>query len=123
MSGIDAEGDGGKRQDKRDSLFLSARLSIAGAPPVTARVRNLSAGGMLVELPAEASAGDAIEGDLRGVGAISGMIVWIRSGHAGIAFDDDVEPKLARTPTGAKTSTPAYYANAPVKRPALRPLR
>lgn len=108
------------RQDKRDSLFLSATVSVAGGTPVAARVRNLSAGGMLIDIAVPVTAGDPIEGNLRGIGAISGMIAWVGTGQAGIAFDDDVDPKLARTPTGAKTTTPAYFHSVPTKRPALR---
>lgn len=121
------EADSGKRQARRDSLCLSAQLSVAGAQTVVARIRNLSAGGMLVDLDVSAGAGvregDPVEGQLRGVGAFSGMVAWTAPGQAGIAFDEQIDPKLARTPIGAKATTPAYYLTAPTKRPAVRSSR
>lgn len=118
-----APADTGKRQDKRDSLYLTAQMSVAGGAPIDARVRNLSAGGMLVDITAPVAIDDLVAGDMRGVGAISGKIVWAADGRAGIAFDADIDPRRARTSTGAKTQLPAYFFNAPSKRPALRPLR
>lgn len=113
----------GKRQAKRDSLFLRARLSIAGDPPIDVRVRNLSAGGMLVDIDGLVTPGDAVEGELRGVGPISGMVARVAPRQAGIAFDEAIDPTRARTPTGARTMTPAYLMVAETKRPPLRTLR
>ena len=128
MNDTTDEADSGKRQEKRDSLYLSVQIEVAGRPPIATRVRNLSARGMLVDLPLEACAGDAVCGELRGIGTVCGMIAWVADGRAGIAFDEDVDPQLARTPTGAKTSTPAYYAPAyipvePARRPGVRARR
>jgi PilZ domain len=111
-----------KRQAARDSLFLSSEVTVVGARnPVTVRVRNLSPGGMMVDGNAIFHEGAAISADLRGIGAVAGRIAWIAEGRAGVAFDEEIDPKEARHPVGqTKTRT---YARPPVdytSRPGLK---
>lgn len=111
--------DSGKRQEPRDSLFLSVEISVSGRESVTTRVRNLSPGGMMVDMD-EAADGEAVVAEMRGVGRITGHVAWVAAGRVGIAFHADIDPLKARTSTGAKTQTPAYFLNAPVRRPGLQ---
>ncbi|WP_326524110.1 PilZ domain-containing protein [Sphingomonas sp.] len=88
-----------QRGGARDSLFLSARLVLpALAAPVTVRVRNLSPGGLMAEYSGRASIGDAVEVEVRGIGAIAGQVAWITEGRLGIAFETEVDPLRARKP-------------------------
>lgn len=85
----------------RDSLFLLAQLRVAGAAaPIPVRVRNLSAGGLMAELPGPIDADARIEVEVRGIGWVPGRIAWCTEGRAGIAFDRDIDPQAARKPVG-----------------------
>lgn len=94
----------------RDSLFLLADLTIedtGGQHKV--KVRNLSAGGMMVESDLEVTQGQSIVVNLRNIGPVRGEIAWARSGRFGVAFNRPVNPKLARKPVGtAADETPRY---------------
>ncbi len=85
----------------RDSLLLLATLT-AGGKQMQVRVRNLSAGGLMAELPDPVSNDAAVEIDLRGVGRVTGRIAWQTEGRAGIAFDRPIDPQRARKPVGMK---------------------
>ncbi|PKP91806.1 MAG: PilZ domain-containing protein [Alphaproteobacteria bacterium HGW-Alphaproteobacteria-16] len=95
-----------QRNANRDSLFLSAQLRVDGGPETTVRVRNLSAGGLMAEYAATAVSGAPVRVDVRGVGWVSGRIAWSAEGRIGIAFDRDIDPKLARKPVGTAQHTP-----------------
>lgn len=93
----------------RDSLFLLADLTVeATNEQHKVKVRNLSAGGMMVESDIEVSQGQRIVVDLRNIGPVRGQIAWVRSGRFGVAFDRSINPKLARKPVGAPAETPRY---------------
>jgi hypothetical protein len=89
---------GAQRQAERDSLFLRATLHVQGiASPIDVRVRNLSNGGMMVDGNSLMMPGQAVKTELRGIGPVTGMIAWVEAGRAGVAFDDMVDPKMARS--------------------------
>ncbi len=98
-----------QRLEVRDSLFLVAGLRIDGkGPSEQVRVRNLSAGGMMAELPTRAEAGTRVDVDVRGVGRIGGRVAWWTAGRVGIAFDELIDPMAARKPVGNGTKTPVF---------------
>jgi PilZ domain len=110
------------RNAARDSLFLSADLTVAGlAKPFSVRVRNLSEGGMMVDGHPAFAEGLQVSADLRGIGMVSGQVAWAMPERAGIAFDVAIDPKDARHPVGqTKTVT---YKRPPVdttSRPGLK---
>ncbi len=90
-----------RRNAARDSLFLSATICKVGASadgikPV--RVRNLSAIGMMADHDDRSAAGDKVVLSLRGIGSVDGTVAWVRNGRVGVAFDEQIDPKLARKP-------------------------
>lgn len=93
-----------QRTDARDSLFLVAKLAVAGLPPEQVRVRNLSAGGLMAEYPSLIEQGTAVAVELRGVGEVRGRIAWATDGRIGIAFEDAIDPMQARKPVGTRKS-------------------
>jgi hypothetical protein len=111
-----------QRQAERDSLFLSATIKVEGlAAPITVRVRNLSNGGMMIDGNTQLVPGQAVSTDLRGIGPVTGMIAWVEAGRAGVAFDDMVDPKMARSPS-VGSETPVVKAPKIVdRRPGLKP--
>jgi hypothetical protein len=102
---------GPARTAPRDSLFLLTSLSSAeGVALGKARVRNLSASGLMADCERAVPAGIRVTCDLRGVGQVSGTIAWSRDEKIGMAFDAPIDPQLARKPVSnpASPSVPDY---------------
>lgn len=99
-----------KRGMDRDSLLLKATLRF----PVSkdereVRIRNLSAGGLMAEVPVQVSRGEPVEINMRSIGWITGHIAWVTEGRIGIAFDHPINPKDARKPVGtSELELPGY---------------
>lgn len=99
------------RQVGRDSLFLMADLRVAGAGDEhRVKVRNLSGGGMMAEGHVKVTRGANLEINLRNIGWVGGVVAWIQENRFGIAFTEDIDPKIAREPIGSKqdSSTPRF---------------
>lgn len=96
-----------QREAARVSFFLGAMLRRDGKE-VFARVRNLSAGGMMIEADIGMARGDAIETELRGIGRVKGRVAWCRGGRMGITFDERIDPEQARKPVTGGASTPDF---------------
>ena len=97
----------------RDSLLLMARLRVAGHQPIDVRVRNLSAGGLMVELPYPIASEGEVEVEVRGIGWVTGRIAWQTEGRAGIAFDREIDPQRARkSPGDAKPTVKRFSKRA-----------
>lgn len=92
------------RNEGRDSLFLFADLAFEGRSEVVrAKVRNLSAGGMMAESGTCAANGDRITVALRNLGEVRGTVAWVQGNRFGIAFDQEVDPVLVRAANSAAT--------------------
>lgn len=89
------------RHASRDSLLLTAKLRI-GDHETDVRIRNLSAGGLMAEYPRAVSLGERLEIDVRGVGPVAGRIAWATDGRIGIAFNEPIDPMLARKPVATR---------------------
>jgi hypothetical protein len=104
-----SDSDQTKRQEKRDSLFLSAAIRLADGQEFTTRVRNLSAGGMMIDAADELVPGTTLTAEMRGLGVVKGRIAWFSPGRAGVAFDRDIDPRSARNSSkGASAPVPEY---------------
>ncbi|MDE8650783.1 PilZ domain-containing protein [Novosphingobium album (ex Liu et al. 2023)] len=89
------------RHIARDSLFLMADLRIAGLDGEhRIKVRNLSAGGMMGEGPVRVHRGAVVEVNIRNVGWVEGSVAWVQDTRFGIAFREEIDPKIAREPVG-----------------------
>ena len=90
------------RQIARDSLFLMADARIDGLEGQhRIKVRNLSSGGMMGEGPVRVARGAIVEVDIRNVGWVEGSVAWVQGNRFGVAFRDEIDPKLARAPVGS----------------------
>lgn len=90
-----------KQRAVRDSLFLQTTVyRDNGMAMGEARVRNLSSNGLMAECKIMLRVGDRVVMDLRGVGEVIGSVVWTKGSRVGIAFDRDIDPRLARKPVG-----------------------
>lgn len=112
------------RAADRDSMFLMADIfADAGEPAQRVKVRNLSAGGMMVEGDLRLKRGARIAAELRNIGAVAGVVVWVRAPRFGIAFEEEIDPRRARTEVfGGPREAPVYARSVlPSPRPhALR---
>lgn len=101
-----------QRNDARDSLFLVAQFRIAGSSDaIQVRVRNLSVGGLMAEVPKPIDIGTMVEVEVRGIGWVPGRIAWVAAGRAGVAFDHLIDPQAARKPVGVAKAR----VNKPIK--------
>lgn len=79
------------RRTRRSHLLMTATLEISGRA-LTVKLRNLSSEGAQVEardLPVEGTQLLFRKGDLAAVG----NVVWVKGAHAGIRFDQPLEPE------------------------------
>lgn len=105
---LSADDFAGKRSGTRDSLLLTAQFRVEDGPAQQVRVRNLSSGGLMAEHAEPLPRGTAVAIEVRGIGWVTGKIAWSTDGRVGVAFDDSIDPKLARKPVGGGTRTPVY---------------
>ncbi|MEY4619506.1 MAG: hypothetical protein RIS65_678 [Pseudomonadota bacterium] len=114
-----------KRSMDRDSLFLKAVLRFPSTKDEhEIRIRNVSAGGLMAEIPTDAPRGEPVEVKLRNIGWISGHIIWVNDHRVGIAFDHPINPKDARKPVNAGVmELPPYLQRLNTTPPAPGKLR
>lgn len=109
MSNVDT------RQVNRDSLFLLAQVRVDGHDEACrVKVRNLSAGGMMAEGPVKVTRGALVHVELRNLGWVEGSVAWKQDDRFGIAFVDEIDPRLARgsgQADGTEFESPRYTRN------------
>ena len=98
----------GLRSSQRDSLLLAAQFRVGETDPVTVRVRNLSAGGLMAEYLIALASGTRVSIDVRGIGWVTGRVAWATEGRIGVAFDEPIDPMRARKPVGTGVQTPTF---------------
>jgi hypothetical protein len=99
----------------RDSLFLMADLRLEGMlEEHRIKVRNLSAGGMMGDGPVRVQRGALVEVNIRNAGWIEGSVAWVQDNRFGIAFREEIDPKIARAQVdpAAGEHTPRYLRPA-----------
>lgn len=109
-----------RQRAKRDNLFLSAVVRTKQGDDATVRVRNLAPGGMMADGPLALAQGTTVTVELRGIGTVGGHIVWATAGRAGIAFDTEVDPRMARAPVVTPVERIVYGKPSATRRPGLR---
>ena len=97
------------RHIARDSLFVMADLRLDGSHEEhRIKVRNLSAGGMMGEGDVRVFRGAVISVNIRNIGWVEGSIAWVQENRFGIAFREDIDPKVARAPLADGEHSPRY---------------
>jgi len=106
------------RSSERDSLFLMADLVVEnGGPATRVTVRNLSAGGMMIEGAPRLARGTRVAVELRNIGPVAGTTVWIQGRRTGVAFDDEIDPKQVRTQVFVGHKEAPVFARAALEAP------
>ncbi len=115
---------GPARGARRDSLFLLTVLSSPeGFNLGSARIRNLSATGLMADCERPFRKGDRVSMTLRGVGKVQGVIAWAKVDRVGIAFDTNIDPHMARKPVGqgkSENAVPDYLRTVSPRRGTQR---
>jgi hypothetical protein len=109
-----------KESRVRDSLFLLAEITFDDAQEQhKVKVRNLSPGGMMVESDLEVTQGQRLVAVLRNIGPVRGQVAWARSARFGVAFDREINHKLARQPVGSGSNLPRYLRSPSTTAPSF----
>jgi len=104
-----AEDAAAQRNDARDSLLLVARFRVEGSTEITqVRVRNLSSGGLMADIPKPIDIGTMVEVEVRGVGWVNGRIAWVAAGwrFLGATINEQVRRVLFSPGTGGLLEFP-----------------
>ena len=73
------------------------------------KVRNLSAGGMMAEGDVRRAARSPVKINIRNIGWVEGTVAWKQDDRfQGVAFCDEIDPKIVRAPLTAGEGTPRY---------------
>jgi hypothetical protein len=97
------------RQIVRDSLFLLADMRIDGiGGDHRIRVRNVSAGGLMADGGPVVQRGALVWIQLRNIGWVEGTVAWVQENRCGVAFREEIDPKLARAPVTHGESPPRH---------------
>lgn len=104
MSGVDT------RHINRDSLFLMGELRLEGDQAShRVKVRNLSAGGMMVDSDLKVMRGTRVTVQLRNLPAVEGSVAWVQDNRFGVAFAHEIDPKAPRQQVGnGDLATPRF---------------
>lgn len=101
--------DNEHRQIARDSLFVMAEVRLDGVEgEQRVRVRNLSSGGLMAEGSFKVMRGQPLWIQIRNIGWVEGSVAWVQDNRFGVAFRDEIDPKIVRAPVGAGESTPRF---------------
>jgi hypothetical protein len=107
-------GENDHRQIPRDSLFVMAELRIdGGGGDHRVRVRNLSPGGLMAEGNVRVLLGQVIWINLRNLGWTEGSVAWVQENRFGVAFREEVDPRMVMAGTGQQVSQPDLVVNRP----------
>jgi len=89
------EGEAADRRagSRQISVLINAGIVHRGEDALC-RIRNLSAGGVMIECPLPLAVDDPIELHLRSGSEVRGTVRWAKDGQAGIAFDDPASAAL-----------------------------
>lgn len=108
-------GESEHRQIARDSLFVMADVRFDGVVgDHKVRVRNLSAGGLMAEGDFVPTRGQLVSIKIRNVGWTEGAVAWIEGSRFGIAFRDEIDPKVARAPVVASGEGAPRFTRPPL---------
>lgn len=115
-----SDGNATKAERQRESMFLLAAVRfVEGADPLSVRVRNISSGGMMIDSAVEYAKGHRVLVELKNIGLINAYVAWSTATRMGIAFDHEIDPKLARQPLVKSAPIPEYAKPVTGRRPGL----
>lgn len=115
-SPLERKDESAERAYDRVTILVAGTLWANGAPR-DVRVRNISAGGAMVELERAPRPGTPVTLQSAKTGTVDGTIAWAREGRCGIQFDALIDIDLAPRPVA---SAPVPVPVETYRRPGLR---
>jgi len=107
-------------REPRHSVMMQATLSCDGAA-ASARIRNISRGGMMAECRLRGQPGQRVAVLMRGLGEIAGAVTWAVEDRIGVMFDQPIDPEaVLRRPVTADDRMQAPRPVAKAWRPSVR---
>lgn len=93
----------------RDSLFVMADMRVDGfREEFRVKIRNLSSGGLMGEGGPRLQRGMLLEINVRNIGWTLGSVAWVQGTRFGVAFHEEIDPKVARDPVTVAERAPIY---------------
>ena len=90
------------RVSARESIFLAATIRFEGEDaPMPVRIRNISAGGMMIDSAVPRAKGLPLIAELKTIGKVAGTVAWSHDQRMGILFDRPIDPHRARLQVAA----------------------
>lgn len=86
----------GRRAVRHSVYLLAAVRAEDGRPLGEVKIRNISSTGMMAETGLPLRKGDAVEIDLRGIGAVQAVVIWRTLHKVALRFDLPIDPLLTR---------------------------
>ena len=98
--------------ERRYAVVLNAQIiGDSLQDPVSIRICNISAGGLMAVVPPHVTVGGYIEVVIRHVGKLFGHIVWARKDRIGIKFDQEIDPVALLADRAERAAAPSLMAN------------
>lgn len=113
-----------ERSERTLTLFIIAKLKMEGGSEGLCRVRNVSAGGLMLETRMSLDAGDRVLIEFRGNRLLRGAVVWTGDRRAGVAFDQPIavtnllgtgEPRASRLSRARQPRGPRVLVDCPIE--------
>ena len=74
----------------------------------------------MIDFAGRAEVGAPLVVEIKGVGPVEGKVAWVAAGRMGIAFDFEIDPRLARVKGPDVDVDPRYkYLQQNLRRPGL----
>ena len=98
--------------ERRYAVVLNAQINgDSFADPVSIRICNISAGGLMAVVLPHVTVGGHIAIVIRHVGKLFGHIVWARKDRIGIKFDHEIDPVALLADRAERAAAPSLMAN------------
>lgn len=91
----DTPGLAERRLDQRHMAVLQVGKLILHEQQALCVIRNISAGGVMVQLTTPLGTGDRVAVELKSSAVVRGYVAWIRDRAAGIRFDEPIDVRQA----------------------------
>jgi hypothetical protein len=95
-------------REARHSILMHATLRCGQGGGASARVRNISRGGMMAECRFRGAAGDRVDVFMQGLGEVAGTVAWVGPGRIGVSFDEPVDPSTVLRRGKRRSAAPAF---------------
>lgn len=105
--------------EKRYSVVLRAEVIMDGFDEhVWVRVINISAGGLMIVAPIEATLSGKVTLSIRHLGRLTGQVVWAKDNCFGVKFDEAIDPEALMSERAKRANASADESRTFVKNSA-----